>query len=75
MIILLIALAIGAAVAANGSPVGGLAIGNAVAAVWSNGVMANFRSDPDNMPNLAVTASFLTAVLAVIFLIVGLATG
>jgi hypothetical protein len=74
VIVILIALSIGAAIVAQGSPGGGIAAGNAVAAVWGNGVMANFRADPHNIPGYAVTLSMITAVLAIVFLIVGIAT-
>jgi hypothetical protein len=74
VIILLIALSVGAAFVAQGSPVGGVAVANAVGSFWGNGVMAHFRADPHNMPGYAVTLSMITAVLAIVFLIVGLAT-
>lgn len=74
MIFILIGFAIVAAFVANGSPVGGVAIVNAVAAVWSNGVMANYPGDPDSIPNIAARVSMLTALLTVVFFVVGLAT-
>lgn len=40
--------------------------------LWSNGVMANYRRDPHNMPDLAVRVSMLTTLAGVVFIIAGL---
>jgi hypothetical protein len=72
MIFLFIALAVGAAFACAGTPLFVVAVVNAVASVWGNGVIANFRTDPHNMPNYAVTVSIVTTVAAVALLIAGL---
>ncbi len=49
-----------------------VAIGNAVGSVWSNGVLANFQSDPQNAPNVASLISLGTTLAALALIVVGL---
>ncbi|MGH3443200.1 MAG: hypothetical protein ACRDUY_14405 [Nitriliruptorales bacterium] len=72
MIVILIALAVIAAVVARDTGIFVPAIANAIAAFWSNGVMANFRGEPDAIPNWAAQVSIATAVLSVLFIVLGL---
>ena len=52
----------------------GLAVVNAVASFWANGVMSNFRYNPQSAPNWATLVSIVSTVVGVILLIVGLAS-
>lgn len=72
MAVLFIALAVVAAVVANGSPVFVPAVVNAIAAFWSNGVMMNFVGNPQAAPNFATVVSMITTVLSIAFLALGL---
>lgn len=73
MPILLIGLAIVSAVVARGSGVFTLAVINAIASFFSNGVMSNFGpGEANDIPDWAATVSIITTVAAIIFLIVGL---
>lgn len=69
---LLIALGIGAVVATAGTALLPFAIVVAVAAFWSNGVIANYRNDPGNAPGWAVSVSMLAAVVSAVLLVAGL---
>ena len=60
MWLLFIALAIGAGFATSGTSLFAVAIVNAVLAVWSNGVLANFSRDPQGAPNWAALVSMIT---------------
>ncbi len=60
MYLVFIAMAIGAAVLAAGTAVIVPAVINAVLAFWANGVLANFRRDPQAAPNSAAYVSMLT---------------
>ena len=73
MVVLLIGLSVVAAAVNSGTGVFGWAVANAVASVWANGVMANFRHNPQAAPNWAASVSILSTVIGVILLIVGLA--
>ncbi|HEX6237727.1 MAG TPA: hypothetical protein VFZ68_11065 [Acidimicrobiales bacterium] len=66
MIIVLIGIAVGAAYLASGTGLFGAAVVNAVASVWANGVMANFRADPQAAPNWAAMISMLTTLAALV---------
>lgn len=72
LILVFIAVAVAGAVLTNGTGAFGFAVVNAVLGVWSNGVMANYRRDPHNMPNLAVRVSLVTTLAGVGFIIAGL---
>ena len=72
MIFLLIALAIAAAIVAYGTGAFIPAVIVAVLAVWSNGIMWNFRDYPPAAPNWSATVSFLSAIASVILLIVAI---
>ena len=60
MWLLFILLAAGACFATAGTPLLGFAIANAVMAVWSNGVLANYSRDAQAAPNWAALVSMLT---------------
>lgn len=72
MITLLILLGIGAAIAAHGTVLFVPAVVVAVLAFWSNGVMANYRSDPMAATALATTTSMVAAVASIGLLIAAL---
>ena len=73
MPLLLIGLAVAAAIVSSGTGVFPLAVVNAIASFWSNGVMVNFSpSGSSSIPDSAATVSIVTTFLAVVFLIVGL---
>lgn len=57
---LFILLAAGACFSTSGTALFGFAVANAVVAVWSNGVLANYENDPQGAPNLAALFSMLT---------------
>jgi hypothetical protein len=68
-----IALAVGAAFLASGTVVFIPAIVNAVLAVWSNGVVFNYRGDPvDRPPQLAILLQLFTLFGTVIIALVAL---
>lgn len=54
--------------ATAGSAAFAFAVGNAVLSFWSNGVMANFRGDPQGAPNWAASVSILTTIAALVLL-------
>lgn len=66
----LIAVAVAAAWASWDSGLQVVAVANAAAAFWSNGVLANFRGDPSGAPTWALTVSLLTAGAAIVLLLV-----
>jgi hypothetical protein len=70
VISMFVGLALAAAWANWGSGLQALAVINAIAAFWSNGVLANFRGDPHGAPNWAAAASIISAVAAVVLLLV-----
>lgn len=72
MTIVLIGLAVAAAIVTLGSGIFAVAVVNAIASVWANGVMANFRDDPQSAPNAAATVSMATTAAAVVLIMVGL---
>jgi len=72
MVVILIGLAVIAAVLTSGTGLFVLAVGNAIGSVWSNGVMANFRNDPEDAPGAATILSMVTAAVAVVLIVVGL---
>lgn len=72
MTILLIGLAGLALLAAAGTPVMPAAVVTAIVSVWANGVLANFRSDPQDAPNLAALGSMLAAIASIVLIVVGL---
>ena len=65
MIVVLIAVAVGAAALTSGTALFVPAVINAAASFVSNGVMANFRQDPQAAPNWAATVSMSTTLVAV----------
>lgn len=71
MIVLLIALSAAAAVVSFGTAVFVPAVFNAVASFWSNGVMANYRSEPMAAPGWATVVSMLTAALSLALIVAG----
>ena len=73
MILLLIGLAVTAAVVAHPTSLFVFAVVNAILAFWANGVLANFRSEPQAAPDYAAAVSIITAIGSVVFLIAGLA--
>jgi hypothetical protein len=62
----------GAAVATYGTLLFPFGVVAAVAALWSNGVLANFRGDPQRAPDWAATLSMVAAAGSVILLFSGL---
>jgi len=72
MVFLLIALAVAAAIVANGTAVFIPAIVVAVIALWANGVMWNYRDHPQSAPNWSATLSMLAALASVVLLIVAI---
>lgn len=72
VLVLLIALAVIAAVVSRDTGIFVPATVNAIAAFWSNGVMANFRDERDAIPNWAAQVSIVTALLSVLFIVLGL---
>ncbi|MEJ7783557.1 MAG: hypothetical protein WKF96_02055 [Solirubrobacteraceae bacterium] len=74
MMVLFIAAAIAGAIFTQGTSLFAVAVVNVLLSLWANGVMSNFKSDPQACPNSASTVSMLTTVAAVIFIIVGLAS-
>ena len=74
MVFILIAIAVGGAVATSGTGIFTFAVINAVASVWSNGVLANFRGGPPELaPDWAATVSMLTTVIGIGMIVAGLA--
>lgn len=69
MIVVLIGLAIGAAVAASGTVLFPFAVGVAVMSVWGNGVMANFVDDPQHAPDYAALLSMVAAPASIALLV------
>jgi hypothetical protein len=67
---LLIALAVSAAWANWGGDWQVVAVVNALAAFWSNGVLANFPGDPHGAPDWAAAVSMLSALAAIVLLLV-----
>lgn len=74
MLIILIALAIGAAYLCRDTPLFIPAVVVAVASFWSNGVLSNFRGTPE-VPRFATTVSLLSFILTLAFGIAGLIMG
>jgi hypothetical protein len=72
MVVILIGLAVVAAVLTSGTGLFVVAVGNAIGSVWSNGVMANFRNDPDDAPSATTVLSMVTAAVAVVLIVIGL---
>ena len=72
MIVILIGLAIGAAVAAAGTALFSVAIVVVVMSVWGNGVMANFAHEPQAAPNYAAVLSMVAAPASIVVLIAAL---
>jgi len=72
MALLLIAIGIVGAVATYGTALFPFGVVAAVAAFWANGVLANFRGDPQNAPDWAAAVSMFAAIGSVILLISGL---
>ena len=73
MTLALIALSVLAAYLSRGTGLWVFAVANAVASVWSNGVMANYgRGDADEIPNWAATMSIGTTLLSVVFIVTAL---
>ena len=70
MVFLFIGLAVGAAWVNWETSLQVVAVINAVAAFWSNGVLANFRGDPHGAPDWAAGLSMLTVLGSVVLLIV-----
>lgn len=65
----MIVLAVLAALLAYGTGLFVPAVINALASFWSNGVLANFRKDPEAAPNAAAAVSIVTTVASVGLLI------
>ena len=72
MVALLILLGIAAAWATYSTALFPVGLAIAAAAFWSNGVMANYRHDPQGAPNFATTVSMLCALGAVVLIPTGL---
>jgi hypothetical protein len=70
---LFILMALGACLVTSGTTLFGFAIANAVMAVWSNGVLANYRRDAQAAPNWAALISMLTLLGSIGLGIAGLA--
>lgn len=68
VILILIGVAVAAAARLAGTPIFVPALVNAAASVWGNGVLANFRQDPQAAPNGAAFVSVVTTVAALGFL-------
>lgn len=68
MIGILIGPGVLAAFLTHGSAIFVPAAVNVSASVWSNGVLANYRTDPQAAPNWAATVSMLTALAAVVLI-------
>ncbi len=72
MVVLLIGLAVVTVVLSLHTVLVAPAIISAVLAFWSNGVLANFRTDPQSAPNWAASISMLTALASIGLLIAAL---
>ncbi|MFC9687804.1 hypothetical protein ACFTSF_04650 [Kribbella sp. NPDC056951] len=72
MVLLLIGLGVAAAAATYGTALFPFGVGVAIAALWANGVLANFRGDPQQAPNWAAAISMIAALGAAILVIAGL---
>ncbi len=70
IVIALIGLAVAATWANWDSGLQVIAIVNAVLAFWSNGVLANFRGNPTDAPDLAALFSMVSAAASVVLLLV-----
>ncbi len=68
MAFLVVLLNVGAVVASGGH---GLAIVSLIGAIWSWGVVSNFRHDPENIPGYTMLLSLVAAAVGIITLIVG----
>ena len=51
-----------------------LAIVSLVGSIWARGIAGNFRHDPQNMPNYAVSLTLVCGIIGMVMLIVGLAS-
>jgi hypothetical protein len=51
-----------------------LAIVALIGSIWGRGIAGNFRGDPYNMPNYAVSLTLVTGVIGAVMLIVGLSS-
>jgi hypothetical protein len=72
MIVGLIGLAVAAAWVNWETGLQAIAVVNAVAAFWGNGILANFRGEhPDSVPNLPALVSIVTAFASVVLLVIG----
>ena len=72
MYLILIALSVVAAVVTAGTALFVVAMINAIVSFWSNGVMANYRSDPQSAPSIATLMSMVSTLAAIGLLVAGL---
>lgn len=72
MPLLLIGLAVGAAITTFDTALFPFGVVAAVASFWANGVLANFRDEPEHAPDWAAAVSMVAAIGSVILLISGL---
>jgi hypothetical protein len=75
MVIVLIAISTIATLVTRNTPFITPALINLVGSFWSNGVMANFRNDPQGAPNWAAGVSMITTLGAIVLIVIGLVAG
>jgi hypothetical protein len=67
IVVVMVGLGVLAAVLTQGTSIFGVAVVNAAATFWSNGVMWNFRHDPVS-PRWAVVVTMLTPVVSLLLI-------
>jgi len=70
--IIWIVICVAAVLLSRGKSIFAFAVINAIANIWSFGIMHNYRYDPQNIPDFWTTINMITTVIGVILLIIAL---